>query len=312
MLFHINHRTTYRYAGEASESFMEARLTPVSDDRQRLVSREFRTSPAGKVHAYLDYFGNAVESFAIAHRHGALTVESRSVVETTPWVPPKSAQEISVSEARQLYRGNRLELFEFLMPSPAIALSAPVHRLANQFFKPTFAVGESVLRLNRWIKTEFRYASGSTRIDTPVTEVLAQKAGVCQDFAQVMIAILRSAELPARYVTGYIETENQRLAAEARAEGRRAPAALVGSAESHAWVEVCLPGGFWWALDPTNDCAAGERHVKVAIGRDYLDGTPTRGVFKGTRTRRLDVSVTMIRQSPAVPAQAARAGAPGF
>lgn len=301
MLFHINHRTTYRYAGEASESFMEARLTPVTDDRQRLISRELRTQPAGKVHAYLDYFGNAVESFAVAHRHGALTVNSRSVVETMPWAPPKSALEISVSEARQIYRGNRLELFEFLMPSPAIALSAPVHRLANQFFKPTFAIGDAVARLNNWINTEFRYASGSTRIDTPVGEVLARRTGVCQDFAQVMIAILRSAELPARYVTGYIETENQRLAAEARSEGRRASAVLIGAAESHAWVETCLPGGFWWALDPTNDCTVGERHVKVSIGRDYLDGTPTRGVFKGTRTEKLDVSVTMIRQSLPVP-----------
>src|SRR5690606_1256113 len=146
-------------------------------------------------------------------------------------------------------------------PSPAIPMSAPVNRLANQFFKSAHPIGEALLRLNHWIKTDFRYATGSTRIDTPVTQVLAQKAGVCQDFAQVMIAILRSAELPARYVTGYIETESQRLAAEAK-PGRGGPARLIGAAESHAWVEVCLPGGFWWALDPTNDCAAGERHVK--------------------------------------------------
>ena len=295
MLFQIHHRTSYRYAGEASESFMEARLTPVTDARQQLLERTFETSPAGKVHGYQDYFGNAVESFAIAHRHGELVLDSHSLVRTFPWEPPRAALEISISEARQLYRGNRLELFEFLMPSPAIPMSAPVHRLANQFFKPGHALGEALLRLNHWIKTEFRYAPGSTRIDTPVTEVIAQRAGVCQDFAQVMIAILRSAELPARYVTGYIETETQRQASEQRS-GRAASTALVGAAESHAWVEVCLPGGAWWALDPTNDCAAGERHVKVSIGRDYLDGTPTRGVFKGTHTEKLAVSVTMIRQ----------------
>lgn len=300
MRFRITHRTRYLYAGEASESFMEARLTPVSDERQRLMSREFKTSPSGHVNAYSDYYGNAVESFAIAHRHGELVLESRSEVETLPWEPPQAALEISVSEARQIYRSERLDLFEFLMPSPAIPMSAPVHKLANQFFKPSFALGEALLKLNHWIKTEFRYASGSTRIDTPVSTVLAQKTGVCQDFAQVMIAILRSAELPARYVTGYIETETQRLAAE---EGKPSRSALVGSAESHAWVEVCLPGGFWWPLDPTNDCVAGERHVKVSIGRDYLDATPTRGVFKGTRTKKLDVSVNMIRQTTAtVPA----------
>lgn len=300
MLFHINHRTTYRYAGEASESFMEARLTPVTDERQTLIAREFATTPAGKVNRYVDYFGNAVESFAIAHRHGELVLESRSVVETRPWSPPAAALEISVSEARQIYRGEKLDLFEFLMPSAAIPMSEPVHRLANQFFKPGQTLGDSLLRLNRWIKAEFAYRPGSTRIDTPVAQVIAQKAGVCQDFAQVMIAVLRSAELPARYVTGYIETERQRLAAEAE---RPARDALVGAAESHAWVEVRLPGGFWWPLDPTNDCVAGERHVKVSIGRDYLDATPTRGVFKGTCTEALRVSVSMIRQaSPATAA----------
>lgn len=303
MRFRITHRTRYLYAGEASESFMEARLTPVSDERQRLLSREFKTTPAGSVNAYVDYYGNAVESFAIAHRHGELVLESRAEVETQPWEPPTAALEISVSEARQIYRSERLDLFEFLMPSPAIPMSAQVNKLANQFFKPSFPVGEALLKLNHWIKTEFRYVTGSTRIDTPVTTVLAQKTGVCQDFAQVMIAILRSAELPARYVTGYIETETQRLAAEA---GKPSRSALVGSAESHAWVEVCLPGGFWWPLDPTNNCAAGERHVKVSIGRDYLDATPTRGVFKGTRTKKLDVSVTMIRQTSLVSTQAAR------
>lgn len=296
--FHINHRTTYRYAGEASESFMEARLTPVSDERQRLVSRDFVTTPAGKVHRYTDYFGNAVESFAIAHRHGRLVLESRSVVETLRWEPPKVAHDISVSEARQIYRGNKLELFEFLMPSPAIPMSAAVNKLANQFFKPASSLGDALLRLNHWIYSEFRYQSGSTRIDTPVAEVLAQRCGVCQDFAQLMIAILRSAEIPARYVAGYIETDSQKAAAEGRQK-------LVGAAESHAWVEVCLPGGFWWALDPTNDCVAGERHVKVSIGRDYLDGTPTRGVFKGTRTEKLDVSVHMIREARAVAVPAA-------
>jgi transglutaminase-like putative cysteine protease len=305
MLFRITHRTNYRYAGEASESFMEARLTPVTDERQRLLSRTFTTTPAGRVNRYADYYGNAVESFAIAHRHGELVLESRSEVETQPWEPPRAALDISVSEARQIYRGNKLELFEFLMPSPAIAMSAPVHRLANQFFKPGQALGESLLRLNRWIKTELAYRPGSTRIDTPVTEVLSQKAGVCQDFAQVMIAVLRSAELPARYVTGYIETETQRLAAESGRPPARA--ALIGAAESHAWVEVCLPGGFWWALDPTNDCAAGERHVKVSIGRDYHDATPTRGVFKGTRTEKLSVSVTMIRQASPVEARTSSA-----
>lgn len=269
---------------------MEARLTPVEEETQRLISRRLVTTPGGDLHTYQDYFGNWVESLAIVHRHEALLIESFSEVETQVIEPPGAALEISVSEARQLYRSERLKLFEYCMPSPAIPMSAPVNRLANRFFKSGQGLGEALLGLNHWVKTRLRYEPGATRIDTPVTEVLKQRAGVCQDFAQVMIAILRSAEIPARYVTGYIETETQRKASEAAR-----PAKLIGASESHAWVEVYLPGGFWWPLDPTNDCVAGERHVKVAVGRDYHDGTPTRGVFKGTQTEKLSVAVVMRR-----------------
>ena len=290
MRFRITHRTHYRYAGSASESFMEARLTPTTDVAQNLLSRQLNTTPAANIHSYSDYFGNTVETFSIVKRHRELVLESVCDVETTPLAPPPSALEISVSEARQLYRGEKLRLFEFLMPSDAIAIGPEVNALANQLFKPGDPLGPSLLRLNNWIKTNFRYLSGSTQIDTPVSVALQQRSGVCQDFAQVMIAVLRSAEIPARYVTGYIETETQRKASEAK----RAPA-LIGASESHAWVEVFLPGGFWWPLDPTNDCVAGERHVKVAVGRDYHDSTPTRGVFKGTHTEKLSVAVVMQR-----------------
>lgn len=269
---------------------MEARLTPVTDDTQELLSRRLATTPPANVHGYIDYFGNMVETFSIIKRHPELLLESVSEVETTPRPPPPALLDITVSEARQLYRGEKLALFEFLMPSEAITLSAEINALANKLFKPSDPLGVSILRLNSWIKTRFQYLPGSTRIDTPVTTAFKQRRGVCQDFAQVMIAVLRSAEIPARYVAGYIETDTQRDASETR----RAPA-LVGASESHAWVEVYLPGGFWWPLDPTNDCVAGERHVKVAIGRDYHDCTPTRGVFKGTHTEKLSVAVMMQR-----------------
>jgi transglutaminase-like putative cysteine protease len=297
MRFRISHRTIYNYAGAASESFMEARLTPASDDRQRLLTRLLTTTPAANIHTYTDYFGNTVETFSIAQRHRELVLDSTAEVETFPAAPPQAALDISVSEARQLYRGDKLRLLEFLMPSPAIVLTSQVNRLANQFFKPTDALGPALLRLNSWIKENFRYAPGTTQIDTSVATALAQRSGVCQDFAQVMIATLRSAEIPARYATGYIETESQRQASEAAAsdDDSTAPPPLIGASESHAWVEVCLPGGCWWPLDPTNDCVVGERHVRVAVGRDYHDCTPTCGVFKGTRTQRLSVAVHMTR-----------------
>lgn len=296
MQFRIRHRTHYRYAGAASESFMEVRLQPAATARQRLLEFRLETDPAANLHAYQDYFGNAVQSFSIVQRHSELVLESHALVETLALEPPPAALELSVSEARQIYRSDPLSYFEFLNPSPAIPFSAGVNKLANRFFRPGNDLGPSILALNHWIYENFRYAPGSTRIDTPVAEVLEKGEGVCQDFAQLMIAVLRSAEIPARYLVGYIETDAQRDAAtSARSRKRPKRQSLIGAAESHAWVEVWLPGQHWWALDPTNDCVAGERHVQVAAGRDYQDCTPTRGVFKGTHTERLTASVQMTR-----------------
>ncbi len=290
MRFRISHRTHYRYTGTATESFMEARLTPANDASQRLNSRSFVTQPACNIHAYADYFGNQVETFSVIQRHEELILESSNDVDTIPIAPPEHALGMSISESVQIYRSEKLRLFEFLMPSPAIALSSEINALANRLFRAREALGPALSGLNAWIQENFRYQPGVTCVDSTPVEFLKLGAGVCQDFAQLMIAILRSAEIPARYVTGYIETESERKSVDANHSPR-----LIGASESHAWVEACLPGGFWWPLDPTNNCVVGERHVKMAVGRDYLDCTPTRGVFKGTHTEDLRVAVAMRR-----------------
>ena len=306
MRFNIHHRTVYEYRGAATESFIEARLRPAETSHQRLIDHRLGIEPNCTAHQFVDYFGNDVVTFSIVHRHEQLTVDSYSTVETREVELPHAALEVSVSEARQIYRSEKLRLFEFLFPSPAITFNAEINRLANRFFRPKFEIAAAARNLNHWVNTTFAYAPGSTRINSPVTEVLAQKSGVCQDFAQVMIAILRSAEIPARYVVGYIETDQQRNAA----RRGRAPKKLIGAAESHAWVEVYLPGGFWIPLDPTNDCIASQRHVRVAVGRDYLDSTPTRGVFKGAQTKRLAVSVDMKREETPTPPETDRSSRP--
>lgn len=292
MRFHLHHRTSYLYTGSAMESFMEARLRPAAGDDQKVIAHRLEIEPAANVHAYEDYFGNPVHTFSVIHRHEQLVLDSYAEVETFPRQRRPAAWDVSISESRQIYRSERLRNYEFLEASPAIALNAAVNRIANRFFKASGEIGPAVSALNHWIHHEFTYQAGSTHLGTTVDEVLKSRRGVCQDFAQVMIAILRSAEIPARYVVGYIETESQRQAARQGEKRRR----LIGAAESHAWVEVKLPGGEWWPLDPTNDGEAGERHVKVSVGRDYHDCTPTRGVFKGTQTKTLSVSVDMIRQ----------------
>jgi transglutaminase-like putative cysteine protease len=293
MRFHITHTTRYVYAAAASESFMEARLCPRTSTSQTVIHRSLLIDPACRVAHYTDYFGNTVEQFSLIHRHNRLVLTAVAEVQTHPAEIAPEAFDISISEARQIYRSQALHHYDYLHPSRAIQLGKHVFRAANQLFKPGSHLGTSIHELMHWVKGHFTYAPGTTQVGTPVEDALALRKGVCQDFAQAMIAILRCAEIPARYVCGYIETDSQRRAAESGETN------LIGAAESHAWVEIALPGGTWYALDPTNDIPAGERHVVVASGRDYLDTAPTKGVFKGAGRTALTATVQMRRMEPA-------------
>lgn len=291
MLFRISHKSHYHYASPASESFMEARLYPPSNRRQTVRDRGLTIEPTCEVTHYTDYFGNTVEEFSIVHRHDELALTAHCLVETHPPEVPAEALDITISEARQIYRGFRLKLFDFLQPSQAVQVGRKVYQIANRLVKASGELGPTLLEIMHWVHHHFTYKANVTDVNTTVEEALALRKGVCQDFAHVMLAILRSAEIPARYVVGYIETERQRRAAQ-RGERR-----LIGAAESHAWVEAGLPNGDWLPLDPTNDVLAGERHVIVATGRDFHDTSPTRGVFKGAGKTRLKASVSMRRTS---------------
>ena len=296
MRFEITHTTRYHYGSPASESFMDVRLHPPSNAAQTVLARSLLIEPACRVSGYTDYYGNAVEQFSIIHRHDELRLTAGTTVETHPVTTAPAALDLTVSEARQIYRAQQLRYFDFVHPSRGIAPGRAVHRAANRLFRPADHFGQALERALHWIHRRIAYTPGATGIDTGVEEILGARRGVCQDHAHVLIAILRSAEIPARYVCGYIETESQRKASE------RGERHLVGAAESHAWVEIALPNGSWHALDPTNDIPAGERHVVVTVGRDFHDTSPTRGVFKGAQKTVLKVAVIMRRVSDGVSA----------
>jgi len=286
MRFHVSHTTEYHYEAPASESFAEVRLWPRSNSAQRVLGRELRVEPVAAVDHYVDYFGNNVEFFSIPHRHTSLRVAAHAEVETFAVRPPEEVLQIPIGEARQVNNSRLFRLFEFLEPTRLVPLDQH-RRIRKTFFPQSAPIGEAIRGLNSWIFREFEYRPGVTTITTPIETIVENRRGVCQDFAHLMLAILRSNGIPARYVSGYIEAQDP----------EQAGSTLLGAAASHAWVEVYLPGGTWWGLDPTNNQPAGERHIVVAVGRDYDDVAPMRGTYKGANDQALKVMVSLERKA---------------
>jgi len=284
MLFDIVHRTEYRYGQPASEACLEARLTPPDLPFQKVVSHRVEFQPPGGLSGYTDYFGNVVTFVSLARSHPRMGVTNFLRVRTAPHVRPAGALEIPVAEARQILTSRLPEIFDYLQPTPAVPTGGSAKAWAHKYFRGSRPFGEALEALNREIHRRFRYMPGTTENSTPLEKVWKQRAGVCQDFAHVMLAVLRTAGLPARYVCGYIESGNPEGSGE-----------LVGSLATHAWVEVLVPGMEWVGFDPTNDQPSGERHVAVSFGRDYADAAPVRGTFKGSGQQRMSVKVRMKR-----------------
>jgi transglutaminase-like putative cysteine protease len=284
MRFEICHTTGYRYDHPASEAYVEARLTPPERASQRILAHEIVFDPAAPVSAYDDYFGNRTVFYSMVRRHERLTVTNRLTVETSAPVLPSGAMELTVGEARQIFSSMATEVFDYLRPTEAVPNGGESGKWARRLLRSDASLREAIEGLNAEIHRGFKYRKGATDNWTPLVAIWKARAGVCQDFAHVMLSILRTAGLPARYVCGYIETDPPK-------DGRR----LVGSVATHAWVEVMVPGLEWVALDPTNNQWCGERHVAVSFGRDFADATPLRGTFKGSGGQEMSVKVVMKR-----------------
>ncbi|MCS7064151.1 MAG: transglutaminase family protein [Methylacidiphilales bacterium] len=290
MKLEITHTTEYEYSAPAIESVSELRVCPRNTARQRLLAHHTEVQPQMPLEVYEDCYGNRVQTLSVPVKHTRLCVTARSVVETEGASMYLEASDMSVSEAVHYFISREWELYDFLMESRLCRFSAEVDEIAARMFPSMGSFGEAVLGLNEWIYREFEYRPGVTTVSTPVEEVLRMRRGVCQDFAHVMISILRATGIPARYVSGYIESGHG-----SGDGGRGGRAILRGAEASHAWVEVFTPLGEWVGLDPTNNCKEGEQHVQVAVGRDYEDVPPLRGVFKGSEKQQLSVLVTVSR-----------------
>lgn len=283
MRLDIRYTTRFRYAGQVTESQNELRACPTTDDHQWLVHYDVTTFPTSRVQSYLDHWGTRVDTFGVRLPHDRLEVVARATVETgsRPQDPPSTPL-----AAYDQTRFRDLHL-EFLQTSAHVAWGDPVaaaavecaERAGDDAVDVIMAVHESVAGL------EFR--AGTTQVGTPVDDVLAAGAGVCQDFAHLAIAMYRHLGIPARYVSGYLFTVDDSTGEDSVTDEVEV--------ETHAWIEAALPGWGWLALDPTNAQEVGERHVTIGRGRDYDDVSPFRGVFTGRQDHELDVAVTMRR-----------------
>jgi len=292
MLLHVTHSTRYDYTPPVETAQHLAHLKPMDTQSQRLVSHALTISPTpAQRNEAPDVYGNARAFFALESTHEELVVTADSVVDTSsPVLSPDVARELPWEEVRERFRYVKDTAYDpasdFVFPSRYV----PRHDDFAAYARPSFAPGrpafDVAMDLTLRMYRDFEYDSESTEISTPAIEALAQRRGVCQDFAHIMIACLRTMGLPARYVSGYLLTQPP--------PGRPR---LIGADASHAWVSVYLPGaegpGAWADFDPTNGRQPGEDYVTLAIGRDYSDVSPMRGVLHGGARHTLDVSVTV-------------------
>ncbi len=290
MDFQISHITEYDYEHPAAEAYLEARLHVPSHPWQEVHEQKILIDPVTPTSGFVDYFGNRVEFFSLPFRHISLRLENQLRVTTAPRTFPSVVLDIPVQECRQIFSSVLTEVFDYLQPTRSVPLGRESTQWAKRYLRGDKSIGESLHELNKAIFEHFLYKSGTTTNSTPLATIWKHQRGVCQDFAHVMLSILRTAGLPARYVCGYIETDPPRDAA------GKPKRRLIGAVATHAWVEVLLPGMTWYPLDPTNNQISGERHVTIAYGRDFSDATPVRGTFKGTGRQRMRVKVFMKRE----------------
>lgn len=288
MRYRIVHRTRYAYAAPVSAAYGQHHLLPRDTPTQQVHEASVAIDPtADDRRERTDLWGNRVEHYGILRDHEELVVTASSVVEVQP--PPPPVVEVPWEDAAAAHGSDgsaaALDARVFRLDSPQVAAGPQLRELAAGAFTPGRDLVEAYRSLIRLIHGEFRFDPTATTVTTAVDAVLEHRAGVCQDFAHLLVGCLRSVGLSARYVSGYIETTPP-----------PGQPRLQGADASHAWAALWVPGHGWLDGDPTNEQLVGDQHVTVAWGRDYGDVPPLRGViFTGGPTTTLDVEVDVLR-----------------
>jgi transglutaminase-like putative cysteine protease len=278
MFYSVRHTTRFVYSTPVSESMTEVRMQPRAEGGQRCLKFELHTQPRARILGYRDYLGNVVHHFDIPGKHSQLKITAEFTVEITSAPPFPETLDASAWEALDAINQTGA-YWDYLGPSQYAFKTQLLAELSRDLNLERRDDPLSLLReINTAIYESFDYKPQATSVDSPIDDALRMRVGVCQDFAHIMIALARELRIPCRYVSGHLYQESN---------GRDRSV----SGATHAWVEAYLPEHGWVGFDPTNNLIAGVRHIRTAIGRDYADVPPTRGVFKGLAQSEMSVGV---------------------
>jgi transglutaminase-like putative cysteine protease len=289
MLYSVEHTTKYQYHEQVSLCHNIAVLAPRNTDKQTCRAFNIIISPLPEVlEEHTDFFGNKVYYFVIEQEHEELTVTVKSQVEKINGHDlkanyPGQSWEI-VKQMLLNSTGEFMAEKQFTHPTQITAATAEIKKYAELYFPPGKSLFEAVYDLIKRIHSDFKFTPGFTTVSTPLSVVMKERKGVCQDFAHFAISCIHSMGLPARYVSGYLET----LAPAGKEK-------LVGVDASHAWISVFIPGMGWVDFDPTNNQLANEQYITIGWGRDYFDIIPLKGVIMSSSSHELKVSVDVRR-----------------
>ncbi len=287
MIYNIHHSTIYQYEENVSGSHHLARLLPQNYPSQQIISSVIHVSPQPDViSTHTDYFGNQTTYFSLSTPHKSLKIDSRSTLNVTAQANPTLDLSPSWESVRDTLLSSRkiedIAAAEFTFVSPLCPIDSQLLAFAKKSFLPGKPILEACTDLTARIFKEFTFDTVASTVSTPVLETFAKRAGVCQDFAHLQIACLRSLGLPARYVSGYLRTDPP-----------PGSPRMIGADASHAWISLYVPVFGWVDFDATNNVIPTENHIRFAHGRDYHDICPIRGTVYGGDRQILKIGVTV-------------------
>lgn len=275
--FKIHHVTRYRYEVPVVDSANQIMLFPIEDEYQDVLKHDLLITGEPNVEEYLDYYGNKTGSFMYTPSHKELIIDAKMEVITRerPLPVEHTDKEAQWKELTSL--AFVIPYIDFLKQERFEALPE-VQAISNTAESRSFTVIEAAKMLNNYVYKNFQYIKGVTTVETTLDEIWQLKAGVCQDFAHILLAMMRMIDIPARYVSGYVCPNKNGM----RGEGA-----------THAWVEAYIPFYGWLGFDPTNNVIANQLHVRLAVGRSFMDCSPVKGTYKGTANHKLEVGVSV-------------------